>query len=154
MPPFGKSLGDYLAFARVVLILTLIVGLGRIGLSLAGAPDDVTWWFSMTAVTLAAALYFGARVHTTGFGGYPQLLVLIVLANLTAGVVTAAGILLTPLTGIETILTRQTPSGEAVNHVVHAVTHLVGNPTFMALIFWILGALVLFVTKRVVRTAG
>lgn len=154
MPLLGKTLGDYVHFARVVLILTLIVGLARIGLSAAGAPDDVTWWSSMTAVTLAAALYFGARVHTTGFGGYAQLLVLIVLANLTAGIVTAAGILLTPLTGIETILTRQTPSGEAVSHVVHAVMHLLTGPTVVAAFYWIPGAIVLFVTKRVVRTAG
>ncbi len=154
MPIFGKSFREYAQFARVALVLVVIVGVARAGLSMAGAPDDFTRWFSMTALTLAAAMYFGARVHTTGFGGYPQLLVLIVLANLLAGVVTALAIMLTPLTGIETIFTGPSAASEDVDHIAHAVSHLLFNPTVAAVMFWIPGALVLFVTKRVVKTAG
>ena len=44
---FGKELAEYIAFARVWIIVVLAVGLTRLALSLAGLPNESTKWISM-----------------------------------------------------------------------------------------------------------
>lgn len=48
--------------------MTGVVGLIRLGLSLAGVEDSLATYFSMTVVQLAGLIYYAIRVHTTGFG--------------------------------------------------------------------------------------
>ncbi len=74
MPVFGKTLSEYIQFLKPILVLILIVGLARLFLSLAGAPNSTVKWLSLTVVTLLGALYCAIRVHTSGFGSYQQLL--------------------------------------------------------------------------------
>src|SRR5262245_25117594 len=45
---FGKRLSEYVAFQKVILALVALVGITRLGLSLAGVPDGTAKWFSMT----------------------------------------------------------------------------------------------------------
>ena len=50
MTIFGKPLAEYVAFAKLFLILIPLVGLLRLGLSLEGMPNSTVQWFSMTAL--------------------------------------------------------------------------------------------------------
>lgn len=155
MSLFGKNLNDYIQFAKVILILTAGVGLIRLSLSLAGAPETVTVWFSLNGVTVLAIVYFPIRVHKSGFGGYRQVLVLLAMHLLVAALIIAAGISITAVTGIDNIFSIPEFSGasgtQAPNHWFHAATHLIGGPTIYALMAWIPASVVLFVTKRILK---
>ncbi len=155
MSLFGKNLNDYIQFAKGILILTAVVGILRLSLTLAGAPEGVTWWFSLTGVTLLAIVYFPIRVHRSGFGSYPQVLVLLAMHLLVAGLIITAGISIAVVTGVDNIFSMPEFSGrsatEAPNHLAHAATHLIGGPTISALIVWIPASVVMFVTKLVLK---
>jgi len=71
---FGKPVAEYLRFQRAWLILIAVVGLARLGLSLAGLPDHTVMFLSMTVAGWLAVLYYGMAVHTRGFGTYRHLL--------------------------------------------------------------------------------
>ena len=79
MKIFGKPVSDYFAFQKGILILILLVGLGRLGLSLAGVSSDVVKWLSLTAMAIVGTAYVGVQVPRTGFGGFKHLLPLLVL---------------------------------------------------------------------------
>ena len=151
MQLFGRTLREYVLFARVFLILTAVVGFARLGLSLAGLSDDFTVWVSINAVTLVAVVVFSIRVHTTGFGGYKHLLVLVVLEILAGEIIITGGIVLAALTGVANIFSVPEFAGGFDNHLVHAASHLLLGPTVAAVFVWIPGAAVLFVTKRLVK---
>ena len=77
MTIFGKPLSEYVSFAKVFIVLIAVVGIARLGLSLAGVDNASVKWLSISIVTLVGLVYYSIRVHTTGFGSYKQLLVLI-----------------------------------------------------------------------------
>ena len=152
MPLFGKTLSDYLRFARGVLILTIAVGVTRLLLSLAGAPTSIAVWFSLTGVMLVAMLYFAVRTHTSGFGSYRHLLILLALQILVSEAIVAGGIAITAVTGVENIFSiPEYSGGENPNHWVHAGLHLALGPTLFAAILWVPASVVHFVTKKIVR---
>ena len=151
MQLFGRTLREYVLFARVFLILTAVVGLLRLALSLAGAPDGFTVWVSINAIILLAVVVFSIRVHTTGFGGYKQLLVLVALELLVGEIIITGGIILAAVTGVENIFSAPEFSGPFDNPLLHAASHLLLGPTLTAVFFWIPGAAILFVTKRLVK---
>ena len=74
MQIFRKSLSEYVEFAKPFLLTTLIVGVTRLTLSLAGIPNSTAKWFSVSALVWMGAVYFGVRVYTSGFGTYKRLL--------------------------------------------------------------------------------
>jgi len=146
---FGKSCSDYLRFQRVWLGLVLVVGLARLGLSLAGLPNSTTKWLSLTVLTLLGVFYYGVRVHTSGFGSYKQLLPLIFNQNALAQVIVIAGIVIGILTGHDNVFTAPEYSGgrDGKNwfHVLaHGVVILV-----LPLVGWLVASLVMWVTKKV-----
>ncbi len=151
MQLFGRTLREYVLFARVFLILTAVVGLLRLALSLAGAPDGFTVWVSINAIILLAVVVFSIRVHTTGFGGYKHLLVLVALELLVGEIIITGGIVLAVVTGVENIFSAPEFSVPFDNPLLHAASHLLFGPTLTAVLFWIPGAAVLFVTKRLVK---
>ena len=53
---FGKTLTQYLGFQKVVLVLIVLAFLVRLALSLAGTPNSVAKWISVTVVLLAVPL--------------------------------------------------------------------------------------------------
>ena len=151
MQLFGRTLREYVLFARVFLILTAVVGFARLALSLAGASDGFTFWVSINAITLVAVVVFSIRVHTTGFGGYKHLLALVALEQLVGQSIIAGGILLAVVTGVENIFSGSEFTGPFGNDLFHAASHLLLGPTLSAVFLWIPGAAVLFVTKRLVK---
>ena len=150
MKLFGKTFSEYVQFQKVFLIATAVVGLTRLGLSLAGADNSMATYFSMTVVLLAGLLYYGIRVHTTGFGSYLQVLPLIAIQSLVSSVIISVGIAITALTGTINIFSTQEFSGD-INHWAHAASHLLGGPTLFSVIFWVPASLAMLVTKLIVK---
>src|SRR5262245_54291562 len=91
---FGKRVSQYLEFQKGALVFVGGVGLARLVLSLAGLPDSVVAWLSMTVAGWAAAFYYGVAVHRSGFGSYKQLLPLVFFQILLVQAIAVAGILL------------------------------------------------------------
>ena len=152
MALFGKTLSEYIQFQKIFLILTAAVGVIRLGLSLAGAPTEVAVWFSMTVLLLSGCFYYAICVHTTGFGSFRHVLVLIAIQSLVANVIISVGIGITAATGVVNIFSIPEFSGsDDPNHWIHAMTHLVGGPTLFALLLWLPASVVMAVTKLIVK---
>jgi hypothetical protein len=146
---FGKPLGEYVAFAKVFLILIPLVGLLRLGLSLEGIPNSTVRWFSMTALGFIGMAYFAIRVHTTGFGSYRHLLVIVALQNLMAQMVAIVGILLAIITGVGNIFSAPEFSFGGQNPWLHLAAHVFIGTTAGSLFPWAIGSLILSITRRV-----
>jgi hypothetical protein len=153
MTVFGKKLSEYIAFQKVFLIVTAVVGILRLVLSLAGVSDEATRWLSMTAVGVAAMVYYGITVHTSGFGSYRQLLPLMVLQSMVAQLIAIVGIVLSAATGKANIYTANEYGG-TVNPALHIAGHVVGGLIVGPLIAWAVGSLIMFVTKKVSPAPG
>src|ERR1041384_380713 len=94
MTIFGKPLSSYVSFATPILVLVAIVGVARLGLSLAGVENSTVKWLSISVANLIGLVYFAVRVHTAGFGSYKELLSLIVITNILAQAIIIAGIVI------------------------------------------------------------
>jgi hypothetical protein len=98
---FGKKLREYARFARVGIVLILLVGLARFIVGVSGVPyERATHLVSLTITTLALAVVYGARTAATRFGGYRHLLPTVVLLALTMYGFIVAAILVEGLGGI------------------------------------------------------
>jgi hypothetical protein len=150
MKIFGKSAGEYFAFQKGIMILIVVVGLARLGLSLSGLPASSVKWFSLTAVGVIGILYCGVRVPISGFGGYKHLLPLYFMQSLTANIIIAGGIALSAVTGQENIYSVPEYSGPLVgNPWLHAGGHLLDGLIIGPVIGWLIGAVIMFITRKV-----
>jgi hypothetical protein len=150
MKIFGKTLGEYIRFQRVILALILVVGLLRLVLSLAGVPNDTVKWVSMTAVAIAGIFYYGIRAHTSGFGGYKQLLPLLVNQHVLAHGITIIGIIWTIGTGQSNIFSAPEYSGgQDGGNWIHVVAHVGVGMIGFSLVGWLLASGIMWVTKKV-----
>ena len=151
---FGKRLSQYLSFQKVWLVLIATVGLLRLGLSLAGLPDATVTFLSITVVGWAAVLYYGVAVHTRGFGGYKQLLPLLIFQVVLVQVIAVTGILLT-IAGFPNIYAAPEYSGppfaRSENQWSHALAHLTIGLVAPVLLGWGVGSLVLLITRKVAK---
>jgi hypothetical protein len=149
---FHKTLSEYFAFQRVIMILILAVGFARLLLSLGGVPDSVAKWFSLTAVATVGIVYCAVQVPRTGFGGYKHLLPLYVMQAATGNLIIAGGIALSAITGKENIFSRPEYSGAlARNQWLHAAGHVADGFIVGPLIGWLLGAIIMFVILKLSR---
>jgi hypothetical protein len=149
MTIFGKRLSEYIEFCKVFLILIAVTGILRLALSLGGVPNSTAGWFSVTALVWIAALYNAVRVHTRGFGSYKQLLVVCVLQNLVAQAIIVSGIVLAIFTGTGNIFSApEYAFGSDGKTWLHAGAHLTIGTIAGSLAPWLIGSLVLFVTKK------
>ena len=146
---FGKPLSAYVAFAKLFLIVIPLVGLLRLGLSLEGVAQTTVQWFSMTVLAFIGVVYFAIRVHTTGFGSYKQLLVLVVLQNWAAQAVAVVGILLAIVTGVGNIYSAPEFSFGGINPWIHLAAHLFVGTTIGSLFPWLIGSLILAISRKV-----
>ena len=151
---FGKRISEYLAFQKAWLALIAVVGLARLGLSLAGLPDRTVMWLSMTVVGWAAVLYYGVAVHTKGFGSYRQLLPLMLFQVVLVQAIAVFGILLA-IGGYANIYAAPEYSGppfaRSPNQWSHALAHLTIGIVAPVLLGWGVASLVLLITKKVSR---
>lgn len=148
---FGKRLSQYINFALIFLGLILVVGVARLALSLAGVPNASTKWISMSTFVWIGVLVSAVRVHTTAFGSYKQLLPVVALMNWVAQAVAIVAIVIAIFTATDNIYSApEYAFGEDGKTWLHAGSHLLIGSTIGTLVYWLLGCLVLFVTKRLV----
>jgi hypothetical protein len=153
MTVFDRRLSDYARFARVFLVLIVIVGLVRLALSLGGVPTPIARWASVTALIWIGVFYFGVRVHTTGFGSYRQLLPIYVLQMVAAQLVIVPSIILAIVTGHDNIFSLpEFAFGSNGKTWAHVLAHLFIGTTVGSLFCWIGGCVVLFVTQKATRS--
>jgi len=149
MTIFGKRPSEYVAFSRLFLGVILVVGVTRLALSLAGVPNSIATWFSLTAVLWIGLLYYSIRVHTSGFGSYKQLLAVLVTLNLLAEAIIIAGIILAIVTGVDNIYSAPEYSfGSDGKSWLHVGAHMVLGTTVAPLMAWLVGCAIMFATKR------
>jgi hypothetical protein len=152
MTVFGKPLSEYVAFAKVFLWLIAIVGVARLGLSLAGVGNSTVKWLSISIVMLVGLVYYSIRVHTSGFGSYKQLLALIVIQSVLAQAIIIAGIVIAIVTHRDNIFSAPEYSGGGDGKTwLHAGAHLVFGVIVGSLLAWLVGSVILFVTKKAVQ---
>lgn len=147
MTIFGKPLSDYVSFAKFILLLIVVVGVARLALSLGGVADATVKWLSITIVTLVGVVYYAIRVHTSGFGSYKELLGLIVIQSVLAQAIIIAGIVIAILTHRDNIFSADGRTW------LHVGAHLVFGVIVGSLLAWLVGSVILFVTKKAVRHA-
>jgi len=150
MTIFGKRLSEYASFAKLFLILIFIVGVARLGLSLAGVGNSTTKWLSITVVSLIGMVYYAIRVHTSGFGSYKQLLPIYFLQSLVGEGIVVVGIIIAIATHTDNVFSAPEYSGggdgKNWGHVAaHAVLGIIVGP----LVSWLVGMLIMFITKKV-----
>lgn len=150
MKIFGKSLSEYFAFQRTLMIVIVVVGLVRLGLSLAGVSDAIAKWFSLTALAVIGIVYCAILVPRTGFGTRKHLLPLYVMQASVGNLIIAAGIAISAASGRENIFSRPEYSGPmAGNQWLHAGAHILDGLIIGPLIGWLLGSIIMFfVPKR------
>ena len=149
MKIFGKSLGEYVRFQAPILGLIVVVGLARLGLSLAGQPNSRVKWLSVTVALLVGLVYYAVRVPTSGFGSYKQLLPLLFIQSIVAEAIVIVGIILAAVGGRENIYSapEYSPAGGGVGF--HIFGHVVFGSLIGPLVGWLIAAFIMFVTKKV-----
>ena len=152
MTIFGKSLSEYITFARVFLVLILTAGVIRLVLSLNGVPNATTKWFTMTGLVWIGVVYLSIRVHTSGFGSYKQLLVICALMDWAAQAIAVIGIAIAINTGTNNVFSSpEFAFGGDGKTWIHLASHLVIGTTFGALIPWGIGSAILALTRKRTR---
>jgi small basic protein len=150
MTIFGKTISQYLSFQKYMLLLILVVGLARLFLSLGGVPDSTTKWLSISVVALIGIFYYGIRVHTTGFGSYKQLLPLNFFQSVVAQGIVIAGIVIAIYMNKDNVFSAPEYSGGSDGkNWLHVLAHLIVALIVGPLFGWLIGSIVLFITKKV-----
>jgi len=151
---FQKSYSEYFRFQAPILIAMAIVGLLRLGLSIAGQPDSVVKFLSVTAVSFVGIIYYGLRVRPSGFGSYRHMLVLIFNQGLVAHSIAILGIILATmgLPNIYDVHEFRGPFATAeTTPLQHALAHLFGGTTMGTLVGWAIGSIVMALFGRARR---
>ena len=147
---FGKSLSQYLSFQKWILTLIVVVAVGRLGMSLAGLPNAQAKWLSVTVALLIGLVYSAVAVHTSGFGSYRQLYGLLLIQSIVGQGLVALGIILGIVTGHDNIFTAPEYSGGGDGKTwFHVGAHVVVGTIVLPLLSWLIGSLILAVTKKV-----
>jgi hypothetical protein len=146
---FGRPVSEYLRFQKVVLILLAVMGLARLGLSLAGLSDSAVRWLSMNLVAWAGTIYYGVAGAAHGFR-YKQLLPLALFQMLVFQAIAALGILLA-IAGLPNIFAAPEYSFQAQSQWVHLLAHLTVGIVVPTLLTWGVASLVMLITRKVSR---
>jgi hypothetical protein len=152
MKIFGKTPGEYVHFQKIFLGLILVVGLARLALSLAGAPDSAVRWLSMTMVLLGGVIYAGIKAPGLGFS-YRQLLPVVFLQAALVNGITIIGILIAISTGRDNIFTAPefSPPGDEGRGAFHVFGHVAFGTGIGSLLSWAISSLVMWVAKKITR---
>jgi hypothetical protein len=155
---FGRTLSQYLAVQRPILVLITVVWALRLLLSLFGAPVSGAQFVSVTGAVLLGAVYYGWAVNALGFGSFKQLFALCWIQGVYSQTLVALAIVLAIFMGRDNIYTLPEfyppsqgggplpPDGKNLGH---AVAHVVlAGAIFIPIGTWILGSLVLLATRK------
>ena len=162
---FGKSLSEYVAFQKPVLILITVVWALRLALSMAGVPVSSAKFVSVTGVVALGALYYGWAVGQKGFGSFKQIYGLNLVQGVFSQTLVALAIVLAILMGRDNIYTIPEfyppsaghdplglpPDGKNFGHVLAHI--VVAGAILMPIVGWLLGSLVHLATRKTARPA-
>jgi hypothetical protein len=165
---FGKSLSEYVAFQKPILILIAAVWALRLGLSMAGVPVAGAQFVSVTGVLVLGALYYGWAVGQKGFGSFKQLYGLNLVQGVFSQTLVALAIVLAIVIGQDNIYTTPEfyPPAQGIGvlglplppdgkNLGHAIEHIVvAGAIGFPIIGWLLGSLVLLATRKSARPAS
>ena len=136
---FGKPYAEYIRYQLPFLIATAVVGLLRLGLSLAGQPASMVKYVSITALGFLSFAWYGVTVRRRGFGSYRHLLPLVFNQGLIANGIAILGIALAVM-GMPNIYDMPEFRGPfataQTTPLQHALAHLFGGTTAGALVGW------------------
>ena len=138
-------------FAGSLLERTGTLSAGWSAVALLLVADATVKWVSLTAVGAALVVYYAVAVHTRGFGSYRQLLPLYFLQAVVAHAIIIAGIAIAAVTGKVNIYAANEYGGSAGTGI-HVAAHTAAM-LIAPLLSWIVGSIVLFVTRKVVKSA-
>ena len=131
------------------MVAIVVVGIGRLVLSLAGVSNDNLKWLSLTLVAFLGVLYCAIEVPRRGFGSYRHLLPLYFMQSATANFIIAGSILLSVVTGKENIYSAPEYSGPlASSQMLHALGHIADGLIIGPLAGWIVGSFLMWIVKR------
>jgi hypothetical protein len=159
---FGKSLSEYLAFQKPILILIAIVWALRLGLSLAGVSIGGARFVSVTGVLVLGALYYGWAVGRRGFGSFKELYGLNLVQGVFSQTLVAIAIVLAIVTGQDNLYTIPEfyPPAQGISvlglplppdgkNFGHAIEHIVvAGAIGFPILGWLLGSLPLLATRK------
>ena len=147
---FGRSLSEYVSFEKVILILIAAVGIVRLALSLGGVSNSAVKWVSITVMSFIGLIYVSITAYTSGFGSYKQLLPLVFLQAALAHLIIIVGIILAIQTGKDNIYSASEYSPDRTNGKTwgHVIAHLIAGFIFVPLLGWLIGSILMFVTKK------
>ena len=155
MAVFGKSLSQYIEFQKGFLILIALVGIARPVLAAAGVPNSVVSWVSVTGLLVIGCLVYSVRVHTSGFGSYKQILPVLFVQNVLAGLIIGLAVVLAIVTMQDNVYSFPEFSGGVDGkNWTHALAHIFIVPIVLSLVLWGLGSLILLVTKKMAPRAS
>ena len=145
---FGKKFADYIRFEGWILILLVVVFVIRLALSLSGESYSQIRWVSMNLVLLVGLIYCAVAVHLRKFGGYKQLLGLVLVQNVLSHSLIALAIILSIVTANANVFTAPEVSGGSSGATwFHASAHVIGG-FLLSLLAWLFGSVILFVTRK------
>jgi hypothetical protein len=157
---FGKSLSQYVAFQKPILILIAAVWLVRLLASMAGVPVSGAKFLSVTGVVVIGALYYGWAIGQKGFGSFKQLYGLNLVQGIFSQTLVALAIVLAMVIGQDNIYTipefyppsagndpmGMPPDGKNLGH---AIAHIViAGAIAIPIIGWLLGSVVHLATRK------
>ena len=151
---FGKPYLEYLRFQAPILVAMAIVGFLRLILSIAGQPDSIVKFLSVSAVGFAGMVYYGVRVRPSGFGSYRHLLPLVFNQGLVANGIAVVGIGLAVMgmPNIYDVPEFRGPFATAeTTPLQHALAHMFIGTTVGALIGWGMSSIVMAIFGKTRR---
>jgi hypothetical protein len=147
MTIFGKPYSEYVRYQWPFLVGAAVIGLARLGLSLAGQPNDITKFLSMTVLLFIGIFYYALTVRRRGFGTYRHMLPMVFNQLMVAHIIAVIGIVLSA-NGYPNVFDAPEFRGpvedpNAVTPIQHILGHLLFGSWMGALVGWLVGCLVM-----------
>jgi len=122
----GRSLRDHIRLLAPLFGFITLVWALRWGLDAAGAPHGLVRALSVTGATSIALLIAVWRIHTTGFGSYPNVVLASLLLVVYEQIVIVIAIVFSVITSKENVFTEPEFSIPGLDpyHLKHIAGHL------------------------------
>lgn len=148
----GHRMREHLRLLAFPFALIFAVWLLRLLLSMAGTPNSIVRFASVTAATALAIVVATVLMHWRDFGGYASVVVASFLLNVWSEVLIVLAVAFSVLSGVDNIYTApefSVPGGD-VMHLIHMRAHLTFGIGVGTLEGAAMGCLVLWLLRTLV----